>query len=569
MYLADAPPAERRAQALSIDVEQLREILGEASLRELLSPEVLQEQERILQRLTYPLKNADAVHDSLLALGDLRVDELAARVPAGAAWLAELEAAGRVLRVRVAGEERVAAVEDAARLRDALGARLPDGIAPAFLEPVATPLRDLLARYARTHGPFKREDAAARLGLPPARLTAVLGELLAEGRLAEGEFRPGGSGSEYCDAEVLRGLRARSLTRLRKQIEPVDGSCFARFLLDWQGINQRRLGRDGLLDAVTQLRGCALPASALENEILPARVVGYRPADLDALCASGQVLWLGVEPLGQVEGRIMLLRPDDDALLSLPVTPVPGELAGRVREALGRRGAIFSHDLEREVRGFSHDLEETLWAMVWAGEIMNDTLEPLRRRLVSLVIPPARFANGRGNAGRWSLRPRPSRAINDTEARTELARALLDRYGIVMRETAHAEAVPGGFSTIYDDVSAGRTWPHSPRLLHRWPRRSAIRPARCRRTPAPADSRRDGRPARGAVGCGSRQPLRRPAGVAGQPRRIRSPPPTRVRCHRDSVARLAHRPFARPRLTYLSARRTARGFCPCPGGRPC
>jgi len=454
MYLGDAPPAERRAQALSIDVRQLREILGEASLRELLSPEVLQEQERILQRLTYSLKNADAVHDLLLSLGELRPDEVAARAPAGAAWLDELEAAGRTIRVRVAGEERVAAVEDAARLRDALGVRLPDGIASAFLEPVAAPLRDLLSRYARAHGPFSREEAAARLGLPADTLTAVLGELVAEGRIAEGEFRPGGVGREYCDAEVLRVLRARSLARLRKQIEPVDAPAFARFLLDWQGLNQRRRGREGLLEVVAQLRGCALPASVLESEILPARVAGYRPGDLDALCASGQVLWLGVEPLGPVEGRIMLLRPDDDALLARPVTSVPGELAGRIREVLGRRGAIFSHDITREVPVFGPELEETMWAMVWAGEIMNDTLEPLRRRLTSVVVPPARLGNTIGNAGRWSLRPRPSRAMNDAEARTELARAMLDRYGIVMRETAHAESVPGGFSAIYDVLSA-------------------------------------------------------------------------------------------------------------------
>jgi ATP-dependent Lhr-like helicase len=356
--------------------------------------------------------------------------------------------------VRVAGEERVAAVEDAARLRDALAVRLPEGIAPAFLEPVAAPLRDLLSRYARTHGPFFREDAAARLGLPADTLTAVLGELVAEGRIVEGEFRPGGVGREYCDAEVLRMLRARSLARLRKQIEPVDAPAFARFLLDWQGLNQRRRGREGLLEVVAQLRGCALPASVLESEILPARVAGYRPGDLDALCASGQVLWLGVESLGPVEGRIMLLRPDDGALLAHPITPVPGEVAGRIREVLGRRGAIFSHDITRGVPVFGPELEETMWAMVWAGEIMNDTLAPLRRRLISVVVPPARLGNTIGNAGRWSLRPRPSRAMNDADARTELARAMLDRYGIVMRETAHAESVPGGFSAIYDVLSA-------------------------------------------------------------------------------------------------------------------
>jgi ATP-dependent Lhr-like helicase len=444
MYLGDAPPAERRAQALSIDVNQLREILGEASLRDLLSPEVLAEQERLLQKLEYPAKHADGVHDLLLSLGDLRDDEVAARTTppdAAAAWLRDLESAGRIVRVQVAGEARVTAVEDAARLRDGLGAHMPEGIAPAFLEPVPTPLRDLLARYARTHGPFTSAQAARRLGMPEEAVHVLLRDLVNEGRLIEGEFLPQGTGTEFCDTEVLRVLRARSLARLRKQIEPVDDAAFTRFLLDWQGITTRRRGREGLLEVVTQLRGLALPATVLESEILPARVAGYQPWELDALCASGQVLWLGAD-----EGRVLLIRRDDESLLARPVSPVAGELAARLREGLSRRGALFFADLVRELRQFPHQIEETLWAMVWAGEITNDTLDPLRRRLAS---PSGRDVP----VGRWSLRP-AARAFSETELRTDMALALLDRYGVVMREAAHAESLPGGFSAIYDVLGA-------------------------------------------------------------------------------------------------------------------
>ncbi len=450
MYLGDAPPAERRAQALSIDLSQLREILGEASLRDLLDPEVVREQERLLQKLEYPAKHADGVHDLLRSLGALRVDEVAARTTppeAATTWLRDLETAGRIMRVQVAGEERVAAVEDAARVRDGLGAHLPDGIAPVFLQPVVAPLRDLLARYARTHGPFTEAEAANRLGVPAEAARLVLRELVSDGRVVEGEFRPRGTGPEFCDAEVLRILRARSLARLRKQIEPVDDATYSRFLLDWQGVTVRRRGREGLLEVIRQLRGSALPASVLEREILPARLAGYHAWELDALCASGQVLWLGVEPLGAGDGRIMLVRREDEALLARPVAPVPGELAARLRDLLGRRGALFFPDVVHEIRQFPHQIEEVLWAMVWAGEITNDTLEPLRRRLAS---PTTRDEP----AGRWSLRPRPTRELSETETRTDLAMALLDRYGVVMREAAHAESVPGGFSAIYDVLAA-------------------------------------------------------------------------------------------------------------------
>jgi len=314
IYDGDAPLAERRAQTLALDHAQLRELLGDAELRELLDAAAVDELALELQRLDgrHPVRHADGLHDLLLKLGDLRRDELAARygtpggtdyllsVPAAAPpddtegpshesdsstsdldrWLAELLAARRAIEFRVAGETRYAAAEDASRFRDALGVVPPPGLPDAFLSSVEDPLGDLVSRYARTHVPFHVEDIAARFGLGTAPIRTALLRLAARGRVLEGEFLPGGRGREWCDAEVLRMLKRRSLARLRKQVEPVAPEALARFLVRWQGIAQPRRGLDALLDAIEQLQGAALPASALEQDILPRRVEGYRPMAL-------------------------------------------------------------------------------------------------------------------------------------------------------------------------------------------------------------------------------------------------------------------------------------------------
>ncbi|HEY6461253.1 MAG TPA: crosslink repair DNA glycosylase YcaQ family protein, partial [Polyangiaceae bacterium] len=259
IYDADAPVAERRAQALTIDFARLRELLGETELRKLLDPAILADHERGLQRLSRPAANLDAVHDLLRVVGDLAPDEVRARcAPAEAAdgWTEALVAAGRAIRVRVAGEDRLAAVEDAGRLRDALGVKLPKGIPAAFLEPSPSPLRDLLARYGRTHGPFVAADVARRLGLSPKDIAEPLAALVREGRLVEGAFLPGGSTPELCDREVLDAVRRRSLAQLRKAVEAVDPQAFARFLPDWHGVMRKRRGRDALLAVVAELEGC-------------------------------------------------------------------------------------------------------------------------------------------------------------------------------------------------------------------------------------------------------------------------------------------------------------------------
>ncbi|HUF91444.1 MAG TPA: DEAD/DEAH box helicase, partial [Candidatus Limnocylindria bacterium] len=281
IYDGDAPLAERRAHALSIDQAQLRELLGEAELRELLDPDALHDVEHRLQRLDerYHARSADAVHDLLLAVGDLTAEEIAARcvTPEVAGAVAALVRERRVLALPVAGEPRYVAVEDAARYRDGLGIPIPAGVPEALLTPVRDPRGDLVHRYARTHGPFTSEDAARRYGVPIAAVEPALRALAAAGKIVEGEFRPGGSRREWCDAEVLRTLRRRSLARLRHEIEPVEPAVLGRLVTAWQGVTRRRHGQDALLDVIESLQGAALPASVLEREILPARIDGYAP----------------------------------------------------------------------------------------------------------------------------------------------------------------------------------------------------------------------------------------------------------------------------------------------------
>jgi ATP-dependent Lhr-like helicase len=476
IYEGDAPPAERRAQALTIDYARLRELLGETELRELLDPAAIEEHEEWLQRLSRPATSADGVHDMLRAIGDLSHAELLARVaPPSAAsdFLRDLVRHKRAVPVRIAKQERFVAVEDAAKTRDALGAVLPDGLPAALLAAHPDPVREIVVRYARTHGPFTPRAVEVRFGLSQAAAHQAIEALALGGQLVRGSFLRGGANAELCHAEVLDAIRRKSLAKLRRAVQPVDDRALARFLVEWHGIPAKRRGRDALAGVVAELAGCPLVASSLETEILPARLAAYQPADLDALCASGQVVWAGIEPLGASDGRIALYPAEQEALLdrAVPSPPVPGPLAERLRETLARRGAVFFADLVREVGGFPADTLTTLWQMVWAGEITNDTLEPLRSRARALRAA-AREARGRarrpdrprvgfmgtaprvgppGSEGRWSLRAsRIAEAPSATDRSAALARALLARYGVVTRETAHAEGVAGGFAAVYD-----------------------------------------------------------------------------------------------------------------------
>ncbi|WP_433183721.1 ATP-dependent helicase [Actinoallomurus sp. CA-150999] len=468
MYEGDAPLAERRAQALALDSTLLAELLGQADLRELLDPEVVAEADRELRRLTPErrARDAEGAADLLRELGPLGTDELVER-GVDARWLVELEEARRAIRVRIGGVERWAAIEDAARLRDALGVPLPVGVPEAFLEPVADPLADLLSRHARTHGPFHAADVAARFGLGVAVVADGLRRLAAAGRVAEGDFTPGERGTEWCDAGVLRMLRRRSLARLRAEVEPSPPEALARFLPAWHGIAARGSGPrgiDALVHAIEQLQGAAVPASALESLVLPTRVPGYSPAMLDELTTSGEVVWVGQGGLPGGDGWVSLYLADTAPLLmpeSAEITLTP--LHERVLESLSDGGAVFFRTLSDRV-GSQNDQElvTALWDLVWAGRLTNDTLAPLRARLgagrtthrprtrrrpamPSRTGPPT-------VAGRWWLLPEPE---TDTTRRGHaLAETLLDRYGVVIRGAVMAERTPGGFAAVYPVLRA-------------------------------------------------------------------------------------------------------------------
>ncbi|MBX3228061.1 MAG: DEAD/DEAH box helicase [Labilithrix sp.] len=470
IYDEDAPAAERRAQALTIDHAQLRELLGEVELRKLLDPEVVLEHERMLQRLEWPLKHADAVHDVLLWLGDLSEEELAAR-SAEREWIDDLVRAKRVVRVRLAGEARVVAVEDVARYRDALGIVPERGLPAVFLEPTEGALASLAGRWARTHGPFTAEALAARWGIGEAAIVTALEALVTRGKLTTGAFLPLPAGAradappEYVDVEVLRALKQKTLARLRKAIEPVAPEAFARFLVAWQGAEGGSRGDPSsvLLKVITQLEGCPIPFSVLEREVLPARVPGFRPHHLDQLFATGEVVWAGVSPIGSTDGRIALYLTEREALLAAPRIDEPpsGPLHVALRDLFARRGAVFFAEIARTIGGYPRDVLDALWDLVWSGEVTNDALEPLRSLArsggddVSGRQRRHRFLRSRGglpgSEGRWSLRSsRWAETPSPTERAAAISRALLERYGVVLREAAAAEGLPGGFSYVYD-----------------------------------------------------------------------------------------------------------------------
>nr|WP_232676109.1 ATP-dependent helicase [Nocardioides sp. R-C-SC26] len=469
MYEGDSPIAERRAAALSLDQGLLAELLGRAELRELLDADVLAEVEEQLQRLSSDrrVRDAEGLVDLLRLLGPLTDDEIAARSTSPEAitsWIDHLQTARRVVRIRLSGRDCWAIVEDVARLRDGLGVPVPPGTPDVFAEPVEDPLGDLVARYARTHGPFTVADVGERLGLGSAVVAHTLQRLAAQGRVVEGEFRPAGTGAEWCDAEVLRRLRRRSLAHLRQQVEPVERSALARFLPVWQHCQGRGLrGVDGVLTAVEQLAGCPLPASALESLVLPARVRDYAPGMLDELTATGEVTWCGHGPISGSDGWVSL-HLADQAPLTLPdadVDDVP-ELAERVLEVLAGGGGWFFRPLA-EAAGCTDDaaLSAALWDLVWRGHLTNDTVTPLRALTRagapahrSRRPPPRTGRPGRTvrsgppeTAGRWALLP--AREADPTRRAHAHAERLLDRHGLVVRGAVMNERTTGGFAAVY------------------------------------------------------------------------------------------------------------------------
>ena len=476
MYEGDQPNAERRAAALALDRELLRELLGQEELRDLIDPGALDSVEADLQRLSERTRadSVDALHDVLRRIGDLTLDEAVLR-GGTLAWLEQLRGERRAIELRVGGELRWLAAEDAGLYRDALGAVPPSGLPEPFVADVPDAMERLVRRYARTHGPFETSWLRARYGLD---LTPVLERLEQAGELVRGELRPGGTSGqrEWCDPEVLRRLRRASLAALRAEIEPADQRAFARFLGSWQGIDRHPpagAGVDRLRETLVPLQGLALPVDVWERDVLPRRVGAYSPSWMDQLCASGEIVWVGAGALGTRSGRVALYFREDAPLLGPP--PRSGDAPSEpVHEALRERlraGACFFTDLLTDVGGFpTEELQNGLWDLVWAGEATNDAFAPLRSPKLVAWSQRARaerrrtFGSRRRSGaqpavqGRWSLASALFGRDEDPAGRRRAqAELLLERYGIVTREQVLAEGIPGGFSSLYDSLAALET----------------------------------------------------------------------------------------------------------------
>ena len=447
MYEDDTPPAERRAQALSLDRELLRELMGVEELRDLLDGGAI---EQVEESLRPSARNADELHDVLRRSGHLLPSE------ADGGFAETLLRERRAIRVRLAGEEVLVAAEDAGLYRDALGVVPPGGLPDAFLEPVAEPAAALLLRFAKTNGPFTTGEAASRFGLDPERVERELQRLEGEERLVRGELRPGGTEREWCDPDVLRRIRRATLATLRREVEPADHAALGRFLPSWHGIGRRQT----LREALVPLQALPLPVPLWESEVLPRRVPSYRAADLDALCASGEVIWAGAGL-----DRVALYFREDAGVLGQPAAEASpeGEAHVSLRAAL-TNGALFWPDLVAATELDPADALAALWDLVWAGEVTNDSWAPLRAsRRYEAPRPERRarrFSRARANVatptqGRWSLAAAlftPRGAEPPGPDRRALAELLLERQGIVTRDGVRGEGIRGGYGAVYGEL---------------------------------------------------------------------------------------------------------------------
>ncbi len=470
MYEGDTPNAERRAAALALDRDLLRELLGQEELRELIDPEALEEVEAQLQHRTEAGRagDRDALQQVLRNLGDLTAAECEERVAEGysaASMLEKLVGERRIALVRINGEERYIAGEDAGVFRDALGVPPPPGLPESFLEEKADPLIALVRRYARTHGPFPTAQLTARYGVDP---TPALRELERSGALVRGELLPGGSEREWCDADVLRRVRRASLAHLRREVEPAGRDRFARFLPSWQNVDAHRAagaGPDRLREALVPLQGVALTPKVWEEDVLPRRLGAYSPTWLDELCTSGEVVWIGAGARGRNDGRVVLYFRDDVRLAGPPPAnaklEVPDEeVHRRIAERLAA-GPAFWLDLLADLEQPPEELHSALWDLAWAGAVTNDAFAPLRQPRLRAAAPTEqrgrRFARRRGAGaavqGRWSLTaPLFAGAPAAGPRLRAQAELMLERYGIVTRESVLAEGIPGGFSSLYAEL---------------------------------------------------------------------------------------------------------------------
>ncbi|MGP5035414.1 ATP-dependent helicase [Brachybacterium alimentarium] len=506
IYDADAPLAERRTAALALDQSLLAELLGAVSLRELLDAEVIAEVESRLQGLTAEraLRGAEQIADVLRRLGPLTPEDLALRTAEGVELnteLARLHDSRRILTVRIAGREHVAAIEDAGLLRDALGVALPPGVPDAHLAEVDRAVAQLLSRWARGRGPFPASSPVEAFGLAPGVARGALEQLTAERVLQQGEFTPGREGEEWVDAEVLRRIRRASLAASRREIAPVPGPVYARFLGQWQHLVGRRrdgrreraawTGRDGLLSVVDQLAGVSLPLSAWESQVLPVRLPDLTSATVDAAFAAGELVWTGHGRLGADDGWIRLHLADalplgldiemlEESAAALAEGSLPSRILALLRAMPGalRHGEILTALADDGGAVHPPDLHEALWDLAFQGLITNDSFDALRSygrgpatqrsarssgRSRSLsrrgaarlsaammrqgVSSASEVVSGPVGAGRWSAVR--VEGVDPAARAAAVATLLLDRHGVVTRGAMDVEDIPGSFAAVY------------------------------------------------------------------------------------------------------------------------
>ncbi|MFO1418165.1 MAG: DEAD/DEAH box helicase [Methylotetracoccus sp.] len=464
IYQQDTPLAERRAQALTLDRALLAELVGQAELRDLLDADVATARERSLQQLIphRRARDADELHDLLRRLGDLTEDEIAERCTGDdmRLWLDQLARELRATRLEIAGTARWMAAEDVASYRDAFGLAVPAGLPEQFLRPSSDPATRIVARYARTHGPFPTRQLALRYGISSSLTEELLRHLVHDGRLIHGEMLSGSVETEWCDAGVLRDIKRETLARLRSQAAPLPGPALGVFLPVWHGIPAVRRGIDGLLEAIGQLAGLSLPWSLLSRVVLPARMADFDPLMLDRLAHSGMLIWIGRGRAGPRDGRVALYLRQQAAALLPPAAPLDSMgLADPQRSIVGHlraHGASFLFELESSARAAGASptaFREALWDLVWNGLITNDSFAPLR----SLG---ARASGRRGTdaslaGGRWSLiDDLRNPDLSETERVLARAEALLERYGLVSREAVLAEEWPGGYAPVHKVLKA-------------------------------------------------------------------------------------------------------------------
>ncbi|MCL6430954.1 MAG: DEAD/DEAH box helicase [Anaerolineae bacterium] len=503
MYEWDAPKGERNLTGLLLNRELLQSVLGEASLGSLLRPEAIAEMEALLQR-TAPARRARSREELALILhelGDLSTEEVLARTQeGGASWLEDLAREGRIIERAIPTSggparrwilaEEASLYEQAFARTDRAAEGAPSQEAAAFRARTT-----LLERLLATHGPLHREQILARYAFPERWLDAALQVAIEARRCVRGRLTDGRDTEEYCLVANLQQARRRTLALLRREVEPVPLAAYADFLARWQHVHpHERLRRpEGLRRAIGQLRALPAPALLWTRDLLPARMEGFRPSELEALCQGGEVTWVGSgsgKP-GHLRARFLFRG---EGSLYLPAGPDAekfppfSEPALAVLRFLQSEGACFTAELQRGTGLPPETLAMALLELVSAGLVANDSLHALHElarlregsdqerkpfstleaQLAALRPEPPPLRRGRLYearrriarrqaaapqwVGRWSLVHRFGiwgDARSPEEIADRRARQLLARYGIVSRDCLDREDRAWPWADLY------------------------------------------------------------------------------------------------------------------------